>query len=490
MKRTTEPLRGTTFEVIVIGGGISGAAVAYEAASRGLRTILFEKGDFCQATSAASSKLIHGGLRYLSNLECGLVRESLRERRVMANIAPNFVYPCAMLFPHHRRQLKSNKGLVKVGLTLYDLLAYDKGRTWDAGKRIPNHTTLSPEEALQRQPVVKHPDLTGASLFYDCLNICPERLALSFLKSALAQGAQAANYARVDGFVCNPAGTRIQGVTVRDRIHGTAHTVRGQVILNCAGPWVDSVLDLTGRKETSRPLRRSEGIHIITAPIIHDNCVVSAVTPGGRHCFLIPWRGHTLIGTTDEPYEGHPDDYRVTRKSIEALIAEVNASFEGVAIRYEDVRHCYGGLRPLIEEQSRETYRSSRRYAIHDHRSEGVKGLITVEGGKWTTSRNLARKVIDHLWETTDLPIHRSLSARRYLEDCRIRDMTAFIHRIIRDNPDFEADTVAYLGRIYGTACGRVLTLARQHRELARPLNPGRGLGYHSALPAGGGGQA
>jgi glycerol-3-phosphate dehydrogenase len=195
------------------------------------------------------------------------------------------------------------------------------------------------------------------------------------------------------------------------------------------------------------------------------------VTPGGRHCFLIPWRGHTLIGTTDKPYAGHPDDYRVTRRSIEALIVEVNASFEGVALRYEDVRHCYGGLRPLVATRNRETYRASRKYELHDHRKEGLEGLITVEGGKWTTSRHLAEKVVDGLWETTDLPLDHSVSERRYLADCRIRDTAAFFHRIIRDNPDFAPDTVAYLGRIYGTGYGEILALARERPELARPLN-------------------
>ena len=472
MKRYTDHIQpDDTFDVIVIGGGISGAAIAYEAATRGLRVALFEKGDFSEATSAASSKLIHGGLRYLSNMEYGLVRESLRERRTLENIAPNFVYPCPMLFPHYRDQFKSNKWLLKIGLTLYDLLAFDKGRTWDRAKKIPNHTTLSPDEALQRQPLLKREGLTGASLFYDCLNLFPERLALAFIKSAMAQGAEVANYARIDGFLFDDIGETVQGVTMQDLIHDTTHDVRATVTINCAGPWVDSVLALTGRESSDHPLRRSEGIHIITKAIIDDRAVVSAITPNGRHCFLIPWRGHTLIGTTDKAYHGHPDDYRVTRQSIEELITEVNASFNGLAVKYEDIRHCYGGLRPLVEDQTEETYTSSRKYEIHDNSAEGLNGLMTVEGGKWTTSRHLAEKVIDRLWDKTRLPISRSVSDRTYLKGSEIRDINAFIKRIKDENKDFEKDTIDYLARIYGTACEEILSLARENPALAEQLN-------------------
>jgi glycerol-3-phosphate dehydrogenase len=473
MKRYAGPDPDDRFDIIVIGGGISGAAIAYEAATRGLRVALFEKGDFSEATSAASSKLIHGGLRYLSNMEYGLVRESLRERRILENIAPNFVYPLPMLFPHYRSQLKSNKWLVKIGLTLYDLLAFDKGRTWDAGKRIPSHTTLSAPRALRYQPVLKREGLTGASLFYDCLNIFPERLALAFVQSAMAHGARAANYARVTGFLLDRRGSTVQGVTVRDLIHDRSYEVRSALTLNCAGPWVDEVLALARGGREVLNLRRSEGIHIITAPVINDRCVVSAITPGGRHCFLIPWRGHTLIGTTDKPYAGHPDDYRVTLQSIRELIGEVNASFEGLALTEADVRHCYGGLRPLVETQTAETYKSSRKYEIHDHRRDGLSHLITVEGGKWTTSRHLAEKTIDRVRAQTALPVGPSISARRYLEGSAIRNMDAFLRRIQAENRDFPADTVAYLGQIYGRDFGAILQLARRDAALAEPLNAG-----------------
>jgi len=471
MKRYTEHEKNDTFDVIVIGGGISGAAIAYEAATRGLRVVLFEKGDFSEATSAASSKLIHGGLRYLSNMEYGLVRESLRERRILENIAPNFVYPCPMLFPHYRNQFKSNKWLLKIGLTLYDLLAFDKGRTWDAAKKIPNHTTLSPDDALQQQPVLKRKGLTGASLFYDCLSIFPERLALAFIKSAIAYRAEVANYARVSGFLFDDAGKTVQGVSVKDLIHDTSYDVRGTITINCAGPWADSVLDLARRKNGEHPLRRSEGIHIITKPLINDSAVVSAITPNGRHCFLIPWRDHTLIGTTDKAYHGHPDDYRVTRQSIEELIAEVNASFDRLAIRYEDVRHCYGGLRPLVEDQTEETYTSSRKYEIYDNATDGLNGLMTVEGGKWTTSRHLAEKVVDRLRGKTVFPISPSLSDRKYLAGSEIRDITAFLDRVKRDYNDFTEDTRVYLAQIYGTAVEEILALARQNPALAERMN-------------------
>jgi glycerol-3-phosphate dehydrogenase len=471
MKRYTDHIAQDTFDVIIIGGGISGAAIAYEAATRGLRAVLFEKGDFSEATSAASSKLIHGGLRYLSNMEYGLVRESLRERRIMEDIAPNFVYPCPMLFPHYRSPFKSNKWLIKIGLTLYDLLAFDKGRTWDPGKKIPDHTTLSPEEALQRQPALKRTGLTGASIFYDCLSVFPERLALAFIQSAMAHRAEAANYARVSGFLFDPTGTTVQGVTVRDLIHGRTHAVRGTVTLNCAGPWTDSVLAMAQGRENSHRLRRSEGIHIITKPLINNDSAVSAITPSGRHCFLIPWRGHTLIGTTDKPYDGDPDDYRVTRRSIEALIGEVNASFDGLSLSCDDVLHCYGGLRPLVETQTEETYKSSRKYEIHDNATDGLSGLITVEGGKWTTSRHLAEKVIDLVRAKTTLPVSPSVSERQYLRGSEIRDMKDFLRRIKADNRDFPKDTVTYLGQIYGTRIEKVLNLARQDPDLAEPLN-------------------
>ncbi len=459
------------FDVVVIGGGISGAAVAYEAASRGLRVALFEKGDFCEATSAASSKLIHGGLRYLSNLELGLVRESLRERRILENIAPNFVYLLPFMFPHYRSSLKENKWFIKLGLTLYDLLAFDRAFTWEAAKRIPGHRTLSARKARERMPLLKPDGLTGASIYYDCLSIAPERLALAFIRSAVHHRAEVANYARVEGFLFGADGSTITGVAVRDLIHRETRKVTASMTINCAGPWADSVLDLAQRREPGRRLRRSEGIHIITRALIPPGTAVSAMVAGGRHCFLIPWRGHTLIGTTDKRYEGHPDDYRVTRESIQELIAVVNSAFDNPGLTLDDVQYCYGGLRPLVESQTDETYNASRKYEIRDHAKEGRKGLLTVEGGKWTTSRHLAENVVNRLTAATSLPIGRSISARQYLHGCVIRNMTGHLEDLKNRHPDFDRDTTDLLGRLYGTAGDAVLAIARQEQALGERVN-------------------
>ena len=470
MKRFIEDHSAEHYDVVIVGGGITGAAVAYEAASRGLKTALVEKNDFSAATSSATSKLIHGGLRYLANMEFSLVRESLKERKVLEDIAPNFVYPYPMLMTHYKSSLKNSKWVVKAGLTLYDILSYDRGSTWDKSKKIPLHRTISTDEALSMQPSLAKEDLTGASVFYDCMSIFPERLTLAFIKSAVAFGAHVANYTRVDGFLFDGDG-RVAGVSVTDLLHSTEHEVRGDITINCGGPWADIILGLAKAAERTDTLRRSEGIHIITKKKIDDTCIVGAMSKKGRHFFLIPWRSHTLIGTTDKEYVGSPDDYRVRRQSIDELIEEVNSTLGEGFVTFEDVLYTYGGLRPLVEEQTEGTYESSRKYEIYDNASDGLSGLITVEGGKYTTSRNLAEKVMELVWKKTSKPVGKTISDRRYLKGCEIRDMHAFMDSLHEKYPDCAKTTLDYLGRNYGAECAAVIRLAEKDRSLAEPVN-------------------
>jgi glycerol-3-phosphate dehydrogenase len=467
VKRFIESYDGRPFDLIVVGGGITGACVAYDAARRGLRVALLEKKDFGWATSAATSKMIHGGLRYLANLEIGLVRESLRERRILENIAPNFVYPLPFLVPTYEG-MKSNKWLIETGMLLYDILSFDKGSTWDEGKRIPGHQFLSREEALLEEPNLREEKLTGASVYYDCQSIFPERLTLAFVKSAVKHGAEVANRAEVTGFLYGKA-SRVTGVKALDLISEKEVAIEGKLTVNCGGPWADLILRDAERGRSPRTIRRSEGIHLITRPLVRKYAL-ALMTPAGRHMFLVPWRGHTLIGTTDKAYEGDPDAYRVTRESIDDFLREINECYGDGRLGYGDVLSAYGGLRPLVEDQVEGTYESSRKYEIYDNKEDGFDGLITVEGGKYTTSRRLAEKLLDKVQKKLEQKPRDALTDKEYLYGCEIENMEEFLTDIGLDYPQFDARTLAYLGKNYGTEYKEVLAIAQEGKGLSEPV--------------------
>ncbi|HLZ19264.1 MAG TPA: glycerol-3-phosphate dehydrogenase/oxidase [Smithellaceae bacterium] len=472
MERFIDNYTNEHFDVLVIGGGITGASAAYEAATRGLKVALVEKRDFSWATSAVTSKLIHGGLRYLVNGEIGLVRESLRERRVLENIAPNFVYPQPILIMHTGTPLKNNRWAVKIGMLMYDALSYDKNRTWDKSKKIPSHRSISRNDVQTREPNVRSLGLTGGSIYYDCLSIFPERLTLAFIKSAVAGGAKVANYTQVEGFNLDDR-KKVTGVKVKDLLSGNTFNIGATVTVNCGGPWADIILGMADSKaDACGTLRRSEGIHIITdKKLISGDYVVGSMTSAGRHFFLIPWRRHTLIGTTDKPYTGDPDEYRVTKQSILELIADINASFGDGTLNYSDVKHAYGGLRPLLEEQTEETYTCSRKYEIYDNAADGLDGLLTVEGGKYTTSRNLAQTCVTLIEKKLGRKPVRSNTRKHYLSGCEIKDMKSFLLEAGGYNNGFSPSTLEYLARNYGTEYKDILKLALQDRTLAERLN-------------------
>ena len=287
-------------------------------------------------------------------------------------------------------------------------------------KKIPMHRTISKEEVMQSEPHVRTKELTGASVFYDCNSIFPERLTLAFIKSAVAYGAKVANYSKVEGFLMG-ADNHVTGVLVKDLLENKMHKVSATVTVNCGGPWADIVLGLAkSNGNVSGTLRRSEGIHIITSKqLLSGKYTVGSMTPDGRHFFLIPWRNHTLIGTTDKPFTGNPDDYKVTKTSIMELIDDVNSSFGDGKLSYADVKHTYGGLRPLVEQETGETYTSSRKYEIYDNKKDGLDGLITCEGGKYTTSRNLAENCLKIVAGKMGHSLGKSITKEHYLADAK-----------------------------------------------------------------------
>jgi len=456
------------YDIIVIGGGITGAAVAYDASFRGLSVALVEMDDFGSKTSTATSKLIHGGLRYLANLEFGLVRESLRERKTLENIAPNFVYPIPNMLLTDKASIKSRKSILKIGMILYDLLSFDKKFTWDRSKSLPWHRSLSLDETIKAEPAIKKEGLTGSLVYYDCASIYPERLTLAFIKSAVANNADVANYMEVKGFLRE--NNCITGISVLDKISKRNKTIKGRIVINCGGPWADRILSFIPGNTHKEVLRRSEGIHIITRqpPGRH---LITAMTPSGRHIFIIPWRGHSLIGTTDKEYIGSPDNWKISRESIEELISEINQSFGPERhVDYDDIVFCYGGLRPLVEDQTEDVYESSRKYEISDHSTEGLQGLITVEGGKYTTSRNLAENVMKIACKKLGLPPGPSGTEKHYLTGSEIEDMEEFVLYNRQKYKETDEITVDYLSRIYGMELEEIMKLSLKHKKSDAPL--------------------
>jgi glycerol-3-phosphate dehydrogenase len=471
MQRYVENPDSREFDILIIGGGITGCAVAYEAAGRGLSVCLVEKGDFGGATSAATSKEIHGGLRYLKNGEFKLVRESLRERRILANIAPNLVHPLAHLMPLYN--LKAwERASMSFGLTLYDLLSHDRGKVRDPIKRIPPHRMLSASEALALEPGIRSKGLSCAAVYYDCQNLMPERLTLAFLKSAMRRGARASNYAKVEtllGAAQGRNGGRVQGAGVRDLLNGREMEIKAGLVINCAGPWADLVLNRAG-VQSGQSLRRSEGIHIVTKPLVRSHGVARVHRQGG-HFFVLPWRGHSLIGTTDQDYDGDPDDYQVRAQSIQMLLDQVNAGFGFGDLELDDVLYAYGGLRPLVEDQTKGTYQTSRRYEVNDHEQHGLAGLITVEGGKYTTSRGLAESVVPLAAAKLGKEAGPCLSRDAYLDGCEIPSLSAFLSSAPQRLVGAEPSTALTLSQFYGNEAGAVWALGQNDPEMARSLN-------------------
>ncbi len=468
MKRFIDNPEKKEFDLIIIGGGITGAATAYEASSKGLSVLLIEKKDFGWATSAATSKLIHGGLRYLNNLEFSLVRESLRERRILSNIAPNFVYPLPFLIPGYNT-VKTNKWIIRLGMILYDILSYDKKRTWDKNKQIPNHSWLSKKQVLSIEPGVKEKNLTGGSVYYDSQSIFPERLTLAFIKSAIKYGAEVTNYTDIKDFIKDD--NRITGVTAIDIQTGVKTKIYSKLIINCAGPWVDRILDKASHGKGTHVIRRSEGIHIITNKIVNKNAVV-LMTPAGRHFFIVPWRDYSLIGTTDTEYKGDPDKYSVRKESIEGLIKDVNDSYGDGNLTYKDVIFAFGGLRPLVDDQTEGTYESSRKYEINDNAADGLNGLITIEGGKFTTSRHLAENAVNLAFVKLGEKPDKSETHQKFLSGCEIKDLNKFISNLKDEYSAYDNDTLEYIGRNYGTDASKILKIADEKNDYKKRLTP------------------
>ncbi|MEA2625122.1 MAG: glycerol-3-phosphate dehydrogenase [Candidatus Binatota bacterium] len=459
-----ERLSREAFDVLVIGGGINGVGIAREAALRGLRTALIDKGDFASGTSSKSSKLIHGGLRYLQEGDLGLVLEASRERDLLRRLAPHLVRPIPFFFPVYRGGPVPLWKL-RLGLVAYDVLA--------AFRNIARHRIGKMAWAEGQEPRLRREGLRGAALYYDCFTD-DARLVLETMLGAEEAGAVCLNYVALDGF--EKDGGRLVAVTARS-VEGDGSSLRiaARSIVNATGPWLDSIRQLDDSNVVPL-LRRTKGVHLIVPRerVGHRNAIVLHAIRDGRILFVIPWEEQSIVGTTDTDFTGSPDSVTTESEDVDYLLETVNHYFPAARLTDRDVVASYAGLRPLIAGGVAEAPSAvSREEAI----VESASGLVSIGGGKLTTYRRVAVRVIDRVAERL-MSIHGIHSRRRSGTDRRplpggdpsYRDtlVASGSH-----GSSASAEDLRYLAERYGSRCRSLASALESDPSLARRLSSG-----------------
>jgi glycerol-3-phosphate dehydrogenase len=466
--RAIEILTQERFDVVVIGGGITGAGVALDAASRGYSVALVEKADFASGTSSRSSKLVHGGLRYLQQFDLGLVREALLERQLMVKLAPHLVTPLEMVVPAFGGDRPDR--LVGIGLNMYDVMATPRLRGRRAARRAADngegdwsparHRLISGEEVVELLPALAAREPTGGYLFYDC-QTDDARLVLTVLGEAERFGAICGNRLEVVGLVSDDGDDG--GVRVRDAESGAELLVRADNVISATGVWADRIRPDELHSEAELPtIVPSRGTHV-TVSRVDLPLRAGAIVPAGndRSIFALPWLGASLLGTTDNSYDGNIDRVRPAAADIDYLLEATN-SFFGTSLGPGDLTGAYAGVRPLISSgDARRSVDISRKAELYETSS----GLITITGGKLTTWRRMAKLAVDRLVERDG------------------RDGPCRTHEIPLGEPvdpdvlprvdGVPEESYAAMAARYGHAAHDVLALAGRRTDLAAPIVAG-----------------
>jgi glycerol-3-phosphate dehydrogenase len=463
-------LQEDRFDVVVIGGGITGAGVALDAATRGYSVALVERDDWSCGTSSRSSKMIHGGLRYLQNFDLGLVREALLERQLLVRLAPHLVKPLPFLVPSFEGARPDR--LLGMGLNMYDVMAAQGRRRRRRAQRAAEaegeeywspdrHRTIDGDAVVEWIPALEARNPTGGYLFYDC-QTDDSRMVLTVLGEAERFGAVCVNGARVVELI-EEAG-RAAGVVCEEQESGERFAIGAQNVVNATGVWADRIRPGELRAEEEIPvIRPSRGTHVLLdRDRLPMNAAAVLPAAGSRTIFALPWLGQTLIGTTDNDYEGSLEHPRVAGDDVQYLLDAINAFFE-TDFGPDDVPGAYAGVRPLISTgDPKKSVDISRKAELYETSS----GMITITGGKFTTWRRMAKMVVDRMVErefreapchTHEIPLGRPVDPR----ELRTRDVV----------PE---DSLHHLASRYGHFSERVLDLCVEKPELGAPIVDGR----------------
>ena len=393
--RDFSTIQNTDYDLIIIGGGVNGAAVARDAALRGLKPILLEKGDYASGTSSWSTRLIHGGLRYLEYFEFSLVRESLREREVLLRTAPHLVKPLMLTVPVYGDRSRPY-WKISAGMLLYDIFSYDK--------TLPSHRMLPEQKFHQLFRYLDQEGLKGGAQYYDGQAVYAERLCLENIIAAEEAGATCLNYTEVT--TLQREGDRITALNCEDKLTGETFTVNSTdraVIINTSGPWVDQVCQRGENNQQTSPIGQkskiggTKGSHIVVPTFsgAPNTALYVEAKSDGRPFFIVPWLGMYLIGTTDLPFQGSLDQVKADNSEIDYLVKETNLIIPSAQLTRDDVKFTYSGVRPLPYSEGQKPGSVTRKHIIYDHRSEGVNNLISLIGGKLTTFRHVGEELVE-----------------------------------------------------------------------------------------------
>ncbi len=451
MQRNFADLRDRQVDVLVIGGGIYGAWTAYSAVLKGWKVALVEQGDWASGTSSASSKLIHGGLRYLEHFEFSLVRHALEERRTLARIAPHLVDPVTFTVPIYEGD-RVGRAKMKAGLTLYDQLA-------GGNQPTPGHAGYSATELLKKLPYLKEKGLKGGFTYGDCQED-DARVTLEAVRAAHASGATVCNYAEAQPIIERG---RVVGATVTDQLNGETTTIHARLSVIACGPW--SMTLLGGRGPKAKLIK---GVHLMLPPLPEPrSAFLLTARSDGRVFFVIPWYDQTIVGTTESEYKGDPELAPILESEVDYLLSETNRALPGLGWTRESVRGAWVGVRTLMEEEAGSLSAVSREFSVHCP----MPGALVPMGGKFTTARRDAEDILDAAKrqlggapspKATDRPLSRTPEM----------DFSQWMQQTTKRGRDLGlGERNAYwVAKRYGRDAAKVLKLIEQRPELAQSL--------------------
>ncbi len=480
MRRDLSHLATSDFDLVVVGGGICGAATAWDAAQRGLSVALLERGDFSSATSAESLKVVHGGIRYLQHLDVVRVRESSRERSALLRIAPHLVHPMPFVVPTYGHGMQGGEALA-AAFGLLSLLTAGRNRGIpDPARRVPRGHLVSRRTVLEWFPNLAVERLTGAGVFYDGQMYNPPRLVWAFVRSALKAGAAAANYCEVTGFLRRER--RVTGVVVEDRLGGGRFEVRGRVVVNAAGPYADALLARTGVRPAAGkiPFSRDMAL-VIRKRLVADRALAlqtryhdpsAVLSRGRRHIFLVPWLGSTLIGVSSAVWRDDPYALAVTDAEVDGFLEEINEADPTLALTRADIGLVLAGLLPIDQGNQADGNVSfgKRPLLVDNAGADGVDGLITAIVNRYTIARGTAAEAVDLAVRKLGRAAPRSRTAVTPLYGGLVPSFDRLVADVATQLPGLPRSVAERLAHNHGSAYGEVLREARERIDWGRPI--------------------